>query len=163
MVLPRHFTRQTIRNMRYRVHCNSTAFFDNHRVGVAHRQNVRRRLLDVWNTSLGCGFQTTRKFVFRRSRLAPLNRHQFLLYWHSYLFGALAQLGESHNARRNMFLCQRLGGLKKEYAGHSTNGALAQLGERLAGSQEVRGSIPLSSTKKCQCDERIMLVAFHFL
>ena len=28
-----------------------------------------------------------------------------------------------------------------------TNGALAQLGERIAGSDEVRGSIPLGSTK----------------
>ncbi len=27
-------------------------------------------------------------------------------------------------------------------------GALAQLGERIAGSDEVRGSIPLGSTKK---------------
>ncbi len=29
----------------------------------------------------------------------------------------------------------------------SANGAIAQLGERIAGSDEVRGSIPLGSTK----------------
>ena len=29
-------------------------------------------------------------------------------------------------------------------------GAIAQLGERLHGMQEVSGSIPLSSTKKCE-------------
>ena len=32
------------------------------------------------------------------------------------------------------------------------NGGLAQLGERLAGSQKVRGSSPLSSTLKASCD-----------
>ena len=40
-------------------------------------------------------------------------------------------------------------------------GGLAQLGERLTGSQEVSGSIPLISTKKHQ--NRMVLMLFSYL
>lgn len=38
------------------------------------------------------------------------------------------------------------------------HGALAQLGERIAGSDEVRGSIPLGSTKTSHCGLLAQLV-----
>jgi hypothetical protein len=38
------------------------------------------------------------------------------------------------------------------------HGALAQLGERIAGSDEVRGSIPLGSIPKNPCISRVFLV-----
>ena len=42
-------------------------------------------------------------------------------------------------------------------------GGLAQLGERLTGSQEVSGSIPLFSTKSNECNKNSLLFRSEFL
>ncbi len=49
--------------------------------------------------------------------------------------------------KRRTFRLILSGDLPKPRVVKITNGALAQLGERLHGMQEVRGSIPLGSTK----------------
>jgi hypothetical protein len=46
-----------------------------------------------------------------------------------------------NHAKLNFRICEYID-LKNKF------GAIAQLGERIAGSDEVRGSIPLGSTKK---------------
>ncbi len=50
--------------------------------------------------------------------------------------------------KMNFLLTQENGSSTKH---NVFNGAVAQLGERMAGSHEVRGSIPLSSTKNVLC------------
>jgi hypothetical protein len=53
--------------------------------------------------------------------------------------------GASFHLRSPAALCMEQRALR------SAHGAIAQLGERLHGMQEVRGSIPLGSTKLREC------------